>query len=99
MQLAKTVSWPWTAPGRSALTRPLTKAISGVLFSGFIPSRDGFDFGFLIRRLIHSRRRSYYLFFNYLSYYLYVLPVWYENRGGVLPVWYKTTLLGLPVWY
>ena len=43
------------------LTRPLTKAISGVLFSGFIPSRDGFDFGFLIRRLIHRATRSYYL--------------------------------------
>ena len=24
--------------------------------------------------------------------YLYVLPVWYKNRGGGLPVWYKTTL-------
>ena len=46
------------------------EAISGVLFSGFIPSRDGFDFGFLIRRFVHRRRRSYYLFFNYLSYYL-----------------------------
>ena len=38
-----------------------------------------------------SSSRSYYLFFNYLSYYLYVLPVWYMNRRGVLPVWYKTT--------
>ena len=34
---------------------------------------------------IHSSSRSYYLFFNYLSYYLYVLPVWYENRGGCYP--------------
>ena len=33
----------------SGLTRLLAEAISGVLFSGFIPSRDGFDFGFLIR--------------------------------------------------
>ena len=41
---------------------------------------------------VHRASRSYYLFFNYLSYYLYVLPVWYKNRGGVLPVWYKTTL-------
>ena len=49
--------------------------------------------GFLgpIFYFIHSRRRSYYLFFNYLSYYLYVLPVWYTNRGGMLPVWYKIT--------
>ena len=31
----------------SALTRPSAEAISGVLFSGFISSRDGFDFGFL----------------------------------------------------
>ena len=45
----------------SGLTRPLAEAISGVLFSGFIPSRDGFDFGFLIRWFIHSSRRSYYL--------------------------------------
>ena len=58
-----------------------------VLFSGFIPSRDGFDFGFLIRRFVHSRRRSYYLFFNYLSYYLYVLPVYAGTKGAVLPVY------------
>ena len=32
MQLAKTVSWPWTAPGRSGLTYPSMKAISEVLF-------------------------------------------------------------------
>ena len=48
------------------LTRLSAEAIPGVLFSGFIPSRDGFDFGFLIRRFIHRSRRSYYLFFNYL---------------------------------
>ena len=51
----------------SGLTRPLAEALSGVLFLDFIPSRDGFDFGFLIRRLIHSRRRSYYLLLFYLS--------------------------------
>ena len=33
----------------SGLTRLLAEAISGVLFSGFIPSKNGFDFGFLIR--------------------------------------------------
>ena len=33
----------------SGLTRLLAEAISGVLFSGFIPSRDGSDFGLLIR--------------------------------------------------
>ena len=37
---------------------------------------------FLIRWIYPQIRRSYYLFFNYLSYYLYVLPVWYKNRGG-----------------
>ena len=30
-------------------TRPSAEAISGVLFSGFIPSRDGSEFGLLIR--------------------------------------------------
>ena len=50
----------------SGLTRPLTKAISRVLFSGFIPSSDGFGLWFLIWGFVHSRRRSYYLFFNYL---------------------------------
>ena len=50
----------------SGLTRPLAEAISGVLFPGFISSKDGFDFGFLIRRLIHRASRpttclNYYL--------------------------------------
>ena len=43
---------------------------------------------FSLQRVIHSRSCSYYLFFNYL----YVLPVWSTNRGGVLPVWYWITL-------
>ena len=33
MQLAKTASWAWTAPGRSDLTYPSTKAISEVLLA------------------------------------------------------------------
>ena len=36
-----------------------------------------FGFGF-----VHSSRRSYYLFFNYLSYYLYGVPATAKNRGG-----------------
>ena len=30
---------------------------------------------------IHSSRRSYYLFFNYLSYYLYMLSVYAGTKG------------------
>ena len=54
ISLALGASWGMTPVGGnqteevpSALTRPSAEAISGVLFSGFIPSRDGFDFGFL----------------------------------------------------
>ena len=67
------------------MTRPLTKAISGVLFSGFISSRNGFDFGFLIRWIYPQIRRSYYLFFNYLFFnYLYGYAFWsYFKWGGV----------------
>ena len=36
---------------------------------------------------IHSSRRSYYLFFNYLSYYLYMLSVYAGTKGAVLPVY------------
>ena len=55
---------------------------------------------FLIRWIYPQIRRSYYLFFNYLSYYLYVLPVWYKNRGGgCYPFGTKLPFLGLPVWY
>ena len=71
----------------SGLTRPLAEAISGVLFSGFILSRDGFDFGFLIRRFIHSSRRSYYLFFNYL----FLLLVWVSTL--VQRFWVKVSTL------
>ena len=47
----------------SGLTRPLAEAIRG------------FDFGFLLRSVFHSRSRSYYLFFYYLFfYYLYMFP-------------------------
>ena len=71
----------WVRPGllgrrepfdhTSALTRPSVEVISG-FFPRVFPSKEGFDFGFLIWRLIHSRRRSYYLFFNYLFFnYLY----------------------------
>ena len=35
--------------------------------------------GFCSGGLIHSSSRSYYLFFNYLSYYLYVFPLSAEN--------------------
>ena len=38
--------------------------------------------GLFLGDFVHRASRSYYLFFNYLSYYLYVLPVWYKNRGG-----------------
>ena len=38
--------------------------------------------GFSFQRFIHSSRRSYYLFFNYLSYYLYGVPVWTYFVGG-----------------
>ena len=40
---------------------------------------------FLVR-FIHSSRRYYYLFFNYLSYYLYVFPLSAENRKGMFPL-------------
>ena len=58
----------------SVLTRPLTEAISGVLFSGFIPSRDGFDFGFLIRRFIHRIVAPTTCSVLLVLYYLLVLP-------------------------
>ena len=50
------------------LDLPPARRPSGVWFSGFIPSRDGF----LIRLVIHRSSRSYHLFFNYLL----LLLVW-----------------------
>ena len=52
---------PRPGPLRADPKRWLFTRKKGGWFSGFIPSRDGFDFGFLIRRFIHSSRRSYYL--------------------------------------
>ena len=64
-----------TAPSRytpSGVAEPfLWQAVApGIPFlrSGFVPV----DF-------VHRASRFYYLFFNYLSYYLYVLPVWYKT--------------------
>ena len=65
------------------MSRPLTKAISGVLFSGFISSRNGFDFGFLIRWIYPQIRRSYYLFFNYLYGYAF----WSYFKWGGYAFW------------
>ena len=41
-------------------------------------------------------RRSYYLFFNYLSYYLYMFPVCSKNRGGMFPVCSKIGFANVP---
>ena len=41
----------------------------------------GWFFVVLVSRLVsHSSSRSYYLFFNYLSYYLYGYPEWTYSR-------------------
>ena len=49
----------------------------------FAPRPLGFSSGFLFSGLfIHRSSRSYYVFFNYLSYYLYGVSVTAENREG-----------------
>ena len=49
------------------------------MWSAFLIPGSG-SFGF-----VHRSSRSYYLFFNYLSYYLYGLSVTAKNRGRVYP--------------
>ena len=86
---------PWTAPKGMAVyegKRGLGfRAVSGPegtfrpyqrldprLYGGYLRC---FDFWFFPVWFIHSRRRSYYLFFNYLSYYLYGYAVTAKNRA------------------
>ena len=37
-----------------------------------------------------------YLFFNYLSYYLYMYPEWSKSRGGMYPEWSKIGFANVP---
>ena len=49
----------------------------------FAPRPLGFSSGFLFSGLfIHRPSRSYYVLFNYLSYYVYGVSVTAENREG-----------------
>ena len=87
---------PWTAPGRSEGDGCLRgKGGFGLGLPGLkgsfrlyqrltcpgVEAIRSFDFGFFPGRFIHSHSRSYYLFFNYLSYYLYgVACIGRKNR-------------------
>ena len=60
------------------------------------PSRWGFPFrsGFSLVDFVHRVSRSYYLFFNYLSYYLYGEGLYAEDQrsgeglyAGEHPIW------------
>ena len=47
---------------------------------------------------IHRSSRFYYLFFNYLSYYLYGYPVYAENPRRGYPVYAENPRRGYPVY-
>ena len=53
----------------------------GSLFSGSVCMFLPFDFLGFLGRFIHSSSRYYYLFFNYLSYYLYGCPLYAKSRA------------------
>ena len=64
---------------RVVFTSPSHKEAWPLFFCGF--GFSGFSFLF-----IHRSSRSYYLFFNYLSYYLYMCPLSAKARGGMCPL-------------
>ena len=84
-----------TKEAHSALTCRLRRR---VLLSGFypqkgeslLPSAVGLGPFWVLVNLLTGLVASYYLFFNYLSYYLYMCPVSAEKVGGKCPVTAET---------